>query len=523
MSAIHDNTNPAEKSLLSLESFLRGSGFVVLGMGAKICLVFVAELLAARILLPERYGLITWALFLVNILCMFTGLGLSTAARRFIPIFHSRGETGAVRGTVILSGAIGFVGGVVGGLSLFFGSEWLAETVLGDPREKAVLMAFVFALPLWNVLKSMLAVMGGFSLPRYKVLIEDLLVPFGFLLVILLAWWAGWQETQIAYGYVLVYFVGAGLSVLVVWKKTPYRQVEHSAPDYRTRELLRFSWPLIFTEPVGKCTGIIDVLILGMLSTPYSVGLYRTVSDMAVMISLVLLCFGFMYFPMAAKLAEGREFHQWNDVNARVARWSMLLSFPLFSTLFFFPNEVILFLYGQEYVAGAPILRILAVAYFGHTMVGFTAVNLIAAGMTRIQFLIHLTAFALNILGNILLIPSYGVKGAAYASLLSLWSLNIASILVMKWKLNLQPFTRLYVFGMLSLLLSAYGGSLLLHAFDPIYGLFSIIVFLLYCFMLMMLFSWSGFLIDETDRVLIRSVSKRLVESLRPKQTLQNV
>src|SRR5687767_2093512 len=120
MSSSRSSKRPAHRRE-DLMSFLEGSGIVLLGMGLRVLLVFVAEVIAARILLPERYGLITWGLFLVNILCTLTGLGLNTAIRRFLPIYRSENDPGAVRALVLLSSMLSATGGILGGLLLFVG------------------------------------------------------------------------------------------------------------------------------------------------------------------------------------------------------------------------------------------------------------------------------------------------------------------------------------------------------------------------------------------------------------------
>lgn len=495
-------------------SFLRGSGIVMIGMCSKILLVFAAEVIAARILLPERYGLITWGLFVINIISMMTGLGLNTALRRFLPIYQSQGDQASVRGTILMSGMFSVIGGILGGLLLFVGAGWLAGTVMGDSRETMILLTFVFAVPLWNMQKIMLAVFSGFKRPIYKVLVEDIFVPAGFLIVVISAWAMEWKEVPIARGYVLVYLISAVLSIIFMRIKTPYRETLHVAPQYHTKEILKFSWPLIFTEPLGKITGLIDVLIIGILTTTYTVGVYRTASDMAVIMSMILMVFGFMYLPMVSEFVVKKDYSQWQDMNARVARWSMLITFPIFATFFFFSEEVINLVYGYQYSDAAPVLRILAVAYFGHAMVGFTGLNLAAAGMTGVQLAVHIASLAINIGGNCFLIPRYGVQGAAVATLVSLLVKNGVLLILTRWHLGFHPFTRLYLQSLGILLLFAFGCSFIIGLCSFLTNTIMLIIFDLLCFGFLSLLLCKGYLIEKTDMDIIRSFFKSSTHKL---------
>ncbi len=504
------HTKTSKTNSADVKAFAHGSGIVAVGIVGKVLLTFATEITAARILLPERYGLITWGLFLANILCMITGLGLNTALRRFLAMYRTNDDFGAIRGLIRFSGFASVITGTVGAIVFFAASSWLADSVFGDKREAIVLQVLVFAIPSWTVLKIMLAVFGGFERPFYKVLIEDFFVPLGFFSVVFLAWILDFKEVGIVAGYAVVYFLGAALSVYCVRTKTLYRESLSYTPKYHTRSILKFSWPLILTEPLGKCTGMIDVLIVGALTTTYQVGIFRAASDMAATMAIVLMCLGYMYLPIISRFIANGEHEEWKAFNARVARWAMLLTFPIFATLFFFPREVIKIIYGTHYEQAAPVLRILALAYFGHAMVGFTGLNLIAKGMTSLQLLTSIFALATNIIGNYLFIPIYGIKGAAIASLLSLWSMNFLCLVIMKVRLQLQPFSLMYVKGLVAVILAALCFYRIAKAGNFSSGLLTIILFLLLIGAAGYLLCKKGVLIDSVDAKLICSMRERL-------------
>jgi polysaccharide pyruvyl transferase CsaB len=514
-------TNPVERQIAHLDSlglFLRGSGVVMAGMMARIVILFITEVIAARILMPERYGLITWGLFLLNMLSMLTGLGLNTAIRRYIPIYEAEQDHQSSSEMIRFSALLSLIAGLLGALLLFAGVGWVARTILGDERETLVLVILALALPLWNLQKAILAIFSGFKLPGYKVVVEDLLVPLGFLFVVVLAWRMNWKEIPIAKGYVVVYLLSVIVGVSLVLTRTPYtgnqsevqnRGRQTDVPKYRPMEILAFSWPLIFTEPLGKLTGLVDIIIIGALALTYNVGIFRVASDLAVSMSLVLMSFGFMFLPVISRFVASGDKAAWQDMNARVARWSMLVNFPIFATLFFFPEGVINLIYGSPYREAAPVLRILALAYYGHAMVGFTGMNLAAAGLTKAQLMAHLASLVINIGGNILLIPLYGIKGAAVATLLSLWAVNGICLVLMKWRLGFHPFNLKYFKNLAALLIVSTVFAIPLQIRSGISDLGVLVIFLSVLFGFAAALYRLGFFTDATDRDVMQLLFKR--------------
>lgn len=85
-------------------------------------------------------------------------------------------------------------------------------------------------------------------------------------------------------------------------------------------------------------------------------------------------------------------------------------------TIYFFAPVIIEVLAGSEYLGSIKILRILLVAmvfaYLGH-LVGFT---LIAKGRQKIILLIGIISLIVNIGGNLLFIPRFGIDGAAWVT-----------------------------------------------------------------------------------------------------------
>jgi len=126
-----------------------------------------------------------------------------------------------------------------------------------------------------------------------------------------------------------------------------------------------------------------------------------------------------------------------------------------------------------------------------------------------VQLLAHLAGLAINIGGNVLLIPNWGVEGAAVATLLSLWAVNGIGLVLMGRLLGLNCFDRVYVQAFSFLFGGATVAVILLRFSGVIPDVIMLPVFLLFYLVLMAQLYRSGHLVDKKDRDLIQSIFKR--------------
>jgi O-antigen/teichoic acid export membrane protein len=106
-------------------------------------------------------------------------------------------------------------------------------------------------------------------------------------------------------------------------------------------------------------------------------------------------------------------------------------------------HPVIVRLYGEQFLPSIPVLRILLVSLIFSYLSIITGALLNATGRQSTQTVLVGIALVCNVLLNIILIPKYGIVGAAMAAL-------IGNIVL--WALGFYFARRSAVFGSLSLL-----------------------------------------------------------------------
>jgi O-antigen/teichoic acid export membrane protein len=124
-----------------------------------------------------------------------------------------------------------------------------------------------------------------------------------------------------------------------------------------------------------------------------------------------------------------------------VSRWLITFSIPVSLIFIFYPVKVML-LFGADYMDSASVLVLLTIATFIQTTLGAAGPVLSMSGFTRLVFWNSLGTFILNLILNIILIPKFGIMGAAWATLISLSMIGLVRIIEVQFILKLSLFSK---------------------------------------------------------------------------------
>ena len=185
-----------------------------------------------------------------------------------------------------------------------------------------------------------------------------------------------------------------------------------------------------------------DILMLGYFTNPETVGLYHPAVRTAGLLQALLLSFISIFAPLMSNLHQKNDNKEMARLYQLVSRWLFTAAIPVVLVFTLFPQKVML-LFGPQFLSAAPILIILTAAAFIQTILGAAGPTLSMAGFTNLVFRNSLGAFVLNFSLNIVLIPKYGMIGAAIATLLSLSAIGIARVVEVRFLLKIFPFSLL--------------------------------------------------------------------------------
>ena len=177
--------------------------------------------------------------------------------------------------------------------------------------------------------------------------------------------------------------------------------------------------------------GWTDIIILGMFKTEGEVGIYNVALKVATLTSITLFAINSIAAPKFAEFYGKKDMKGLREVVLQTTKLIFWTSFPILLVFFFFPS-FILGIFGREFEAGAVALMILAFGQFINAISGSVGYILQMSGKHKVFQNIILVATTINIILNAVLIPRYGINGAACASLVSMSFWNLSSVTYIK-------------------------------------------------------------------------------------------
>lgn len=404
-----------------IRTLVKGGGILFVGFVLELSLSFGAKLLMARLLEKTSYGSVSLGIVLAANASTILLFGLNTGIARYLPRVDEQTKE---RG-LIATGFLSTVPAAVGVAAVtYFLSDPIATIVFDDPSIASELAIFALAIPFAVVMKLGIGVIQGKKLAFPKVLVRQITQPVSRFVFITLALWFGLASVGVSWAYVASYAVAALLAIYFVVR---YVSLPGTGPSTSMRkELFSFSAPLaVSSVTMLVFSGIgIDTLMLAYFSSTEAVANYNVVFPLANVLTLVFTSFTFLFMPVLSELhAENRgdELHRLYTV---VTKWIFLGTLPLFLLFILFPNEAIGYTFGARYAEAGTALAILALGFFSHTLVGPNESTLKSIGATRHVMYDNVTAAVVNVVVNLLLVPTYGIIGAAAGTTVAYIVLN---------------------------------------------------------------------------------------------------
>jgi len=220
-------------------------------------------------------------------------------------------------------------------------------------------------------------------------------------------------------GVLLSNLIASGFSFFillpVLWKKMTPRIFPHLAG-----ELLKFGLPFIPSGLASMTMELIDRYMLRGMKGLEVVGIYNAGYKLGLFMLLVVMAFKFAWQPFFLKL--GRDEERAKKSFAAVLTYFVLTGGFFLLAVSFFVDELVRFqlggltVFGPAFWSGTPIVPVILLAY---VMMGIYLIFLPGIYLkkkTRYVPLFTGLGATVNVLGNLILIPRWGIMGAAWAT-----------------------------------------------------------------------------------------------------------
>ncbi len=202
--------------------------------------------------------------------------------------------------------------------------------------------------------------------------------------------------------------------LLVMYVRT-FGRIQLGFDKSTIKRFVSGSLPLTGTALVGRIIENFDILLLGLWVGSEATGLYGASFRIVWMLILITVAYNTALRPTLAQ-AYVQGFHTIEDLLNRVMRISAAIAIGAAVGGIMTAEPLVLLLYGKAYLPAVPALQIL-LALFGMHMISRTyRVLLISFNRQGNDLRIMALAAVLNIVLNLIVIKQWGIIGAAWAN-----------------------------------------------------------------------------------------------------------
>jgi O-antigen/teichoic acid export membrane protein len=396
---------------------IRGvAGTFFLNISALV-LGFVLALVLSRQLGAAGYGTYAFAFAWASLLSVPAVLGLTPVLVRNVAAYKAQARWPELRGilrranqavlgmSLVLTGGAAAVGSLLG----------LSDKTLWWPF--LIALTLVPLLALSTIRLSTLQALGHVVLARLP---ETVIAPALFLVFIGVASFALGSSFSASWAVglqcVATLFAFA-FGTLMLWRRLP-AGLAGVARAYETRAWVRSATPLLLVSGLSAINLQAGLIILGVAKDSEAVGVYGAAGRIAVLTGFLSMTTAYPLMPAVARLHAIGEHETLRVLLPRSARIVLLLSCPIALAFLAFP-AVFLGLFGDEFRAGDAALRILVLGELVKLVLGSASMALAMTGLEQQVLKGSGAGAAANVVLLGVLVPIFGVTGAAVAQAVS--------------------------------------------------------------------------------------------------------
>ncbi|MCB1758890.1 MAG: flippase [Gammaproteobacteria bacterium] len=384
--------------------------------GVRFVSIFLVGIFVGRYLGPEKFGLLSYAVAVTSIFIILSRLGMESVLVRELAANPDKSSQYISTAFTLL-----ILGGIAALIVVLASVALLASTF----QEKACILLISLGL----LFQSFLVFDYAFQAKteaKYSSLGKSVALLFSAILKIVLII-AQADLYWFAASYTIEHLLVA-TSLFVLFKSRMKLKLRVGISRLFALPLLKSAWPMLLSGIAGMILVRVDQIMIRHFLDTSQLGLYAA----AIKIYEGWMNFPFIFsismLPLITRLKSGdiAEFERILTTLFAAAFWSSA-AFAVAVTLF--DEQIISLTFGEEYQAAASTLAIIIWASLPASH-GFMSARYLIVEKREFKIVRrNWIAIFLNVPLNLVMIPMYGIKGAAIATILSLvfvhWCLDM--------------------------------------------------------------------------------------------------
>ncbi len=471
---------------------IKNSIYSFLGYGWPILISLVVTPLIVSGMGIKDYGIYTF----FNTVISFMGLldfGISTAVGKYLAEYHGRGDTERIRSLLKTANSIFLGVGIIGCLVIVIGAFLpFASTIFANYTDYKLIFIAAGILFLISSISSTYTLIIN-SLQRFDISFK--IGTVGLTIQQLSILWLVLNKHSIGTIF-LVQCVIAFIAIIIfqfvsrrILPNNPYRL---GWDKVEAKKSYIFGMVTFANNMATVSLTYLDRLIMPFFLGPSSLTYYSIPGNIAMKVPGISNSLSAVLFPMASSLSGSGETERLKTLYVRSFRLITVLAAAVTVTTIAFSRQLLTYWISPDLAAKATtVMIILAATNFVLALTGPLSSFLLGLGKLKFLTILSIAMAALNTILLVILMPLFGINGAAWAYLLSLIPAIYMFYFTEKHYLKLDQrahyyrniFAKNLLVSAIVLVVSYFGAAHLVHNFAEVFivgGCIGILYLVLY-------------------------------------------
>lgn len=422
------------------------------GNSLELFLRYLYSVVLARALGAANMGLYFLGFSVLNFIFLAARLELQDGVLRFVSLYRGAGDKARARGAALSAIKLVVASSLLVCAVFMIFSNSIAG-IFKQPLLGNVIKIFIISLPFMGLTSIVISYFQANLKMKFQLVTQNLFQPLVNILIFIAVFLAGGRLFGAIFSYVLTTVLTFLLAIYLANKKLGLLD-NRIKPVTQTKELLMFSLPLVIAALLHFAIQWMDAFILGASRSADEVGVYGMTLRTASLCTIFLVPLNTAFTPLISDLYNRRMAGSLCDTFKLVSKWIVTLTLPVMLLIILFAKEILM-LFGPEFIAGSGPLIILCLGQVFQVAASAVYYVILMSGRSRVVLINSIIICAVSLALSLVLIPKYGIWGAAIANAVTLAIFNVLMLFEGHFFLHIHPYSLKFLKPVTAAVLSA--------------------------------------------------------------------